>query len=378
MTKQNHSPATDDDTRPLRSSFLMPIAVVFAAFWTVSLSLIILDPLDIYDWGKPPKLLPNYTRGESVHLFGAASRVDVDTLALGGSTFWGVTAERMIEAFPKTQTAFNFSINGPRPADRKLTFDLVAENSPADHFIIALDWIYALPSEGVSKNGLPTYLFDDTYTNDLRIASPKVLALTALNYFRAGRKIESKEYANKTKTYQRIYERFQSRENLEKLATSLVENPLELRLPNGDSGCTAFPAVTQTLIPFVQTMVSKGRSVDLIIPPYALAQYRLWPADRDDVTRAVSPFLPTQIAMRRCVAELTDPIQNTRLFAFDNLTDITGDLSNYRDLSHLQNSKVVEDILQMVATGDGVLNLDTFSDYERDLIANVESFRVKY
>ena len=315
---------------------------------------------------------------ESVHLFGAASRVDVDTLALGGSTFWGVTAERMVEAFPKTQTAFNFSINGPRPADRKLIFDLVARNSPADHLIIALDWIYALPSDDVVKNGLPTYLFDDTYTNDLRIASPKVLALTALNYFHAERGVESKDYANKAKNYDRIYGRFQSRSNLEKLSTSLVENPLEASLLNSDIGCSAFPAVTQTLIPFVQVMASKGRKVDLIIPPYALAQYRLWPADRDDITRAVAPFLPTQIAMRRCVAQLTEPMENARLFAFDNLTDITGDLSNYRDLSHLQNSKVVEDILRMVATGEGVLNLDTFLDYERDLIANVDSYRVKY
>jgi len=252
LTKQNHSPTTDDDTHPFRSAFLRPIAAVFAAFWTVSLSLIIFDPLDIYDWGRPPKLLPNYTMEESVHLFGAASRVDVDTLALGGSTFWGVTAERMVEAFPKTQTAFNFSINGPRPADRKLIFDLVARNSPADHLIIALDWIYALPSDDVVKNGLPTYLFDDTYTNDLRIASPKVLALTALNYFHAERGVESKDYANKAKNYDRIYGRFQSRSNLEKLSTSLVENPLEASLLNSDIGCSAFPAVTQTLIPFVR------------------------------------------------------------------------------------------------------------------------------
>ena len=356
------------------SPFLFPIYVVFTYVWFATISLVVIDPLDLYSWGRPPKLTPNYPPRAENYFYSVASRADVDALLLGGSTFSGITNDLIVDAFGDSDTAFNFSISGPRPADRILLFDMVERNSSAMHIIIGLDWIFALPLDAPDRKRLPLYLYDESVVNDLRLASPQVFAMTALNFVGLQLPGIGWNYEKTARKKAHLFEQFQSQESLADTVSSILDNPLMPEQTTGPAACDQYPLVTETLVPFAQRMAKKGRKVDIVIPPYALGLYRVWDQKLPDAMVADrKPFLGTQIAMRRCTVMLVDNIAGVKVFAFDNQTEITGDLSNYRDLGHVYNLDVFNQIIRSVSQGNHVLNIETIDEYTKHLIYNVKN-----
>ncbi len=353
----------------LRSPFILSLLSVLALFWGVTLAVMAIDPLDLYDWGSPPELLPDYNHVKADYLYSAASRADVDVLLIGGSSLASITSAQLKNAY-QVPSAFNFSVSAPRPADRQLILDKVIEHSPADRIIIGLDWVFALP-EGYSRNSLPLFLFDDDPLNDLRLASPTVIALAwqKLN----GRPLGLEGWSNASffPAKRRYYERFQS-------AMSDTERPYVFRashavLPFHTEQCAAFPMVSQRLAQAIAALTERGKKVDILIPPYSLRLYAVWDERDDDSAKRVRPFLETQLAIRRCVVEQSAPNPDVAVFAFDNEQWITGDITNYRDEAHLQHDEIFAHMVQSMAVGNNRLTPDSFETYARRLTERLTS-----
>lgn len=75
----------------------------------------------------------------------------------------------------------------------------------------------------------------------------------------------------------------------------------------------------------------------------------------------------------RLAASLILPYENIHLFAFDDMTDMTCDLDNYRDVSHYSGD-VSDMILEMMAADENRLTLDTYNEYYDE----VEQFYKNY
>jgi Zn-dependent peptidase ImmA (M78 family) len=75
----------------------------------------------------------------------------------------------------------------------------------------------------------------------------------------------------------------------------------------------------------------------------------------------------------RLAASLILPYENIHLFAFDDMTDITCDLDNYRDVSHYSGD-ISDMILEMMAADENRLTLDTYNEYYDE----VEQFYKNY
>ncbi len=64
----------------------------------------------------------------------------------------------------------------------------------------------------------------------------------------------------------------------------------------------------------------------------------------------------------RLAASLILPYENIHLFAFDDMTDITCNLDNYRDVSHYSGD-INDMMLEMMARDENRLTLDSYNDY---------------
>lgn len=355
----------------LSSPFIKPILGVFFLFWLMTGFIITVDPYDIYDWGSAPILLKDYNRSEVDYLYGAVSRADVDILLIGGSTLAPIKSIDLVEAFPGASTAFNFSPSGPRPFDREIILKLVNENSPADHLIVGLDWIYVLP-RGLSRTSFPSYLYDSSLSNDLRILTTSSFTLAVRKLLRRPLALQGWDYETRQDIDKKRFSTFQSKK-VSSLLDSIQGSYAEFN-KDQSFGCDEFSTVTQVLMPMLKEFVSTGRRVDIIIPPFSLAQYYTWSNRDDQAASLAKPFLERQVAMRRCVTEIAASQVGIRIFAFDNVASITSNLSNYRDPMHLYNQSVIRKMLDDVASGKNELTLKNLDTYSKELFDRVVSF----
>jgi hypothetical protein len=64
----------------------------------------------------------------------------------------------------------------------------------------------------------------------------------------------------------------------------------------------------------------------------------------------------------RLAASLILPYENIHLFAFDDMTDVTCNLDNYRDVSHYSGD-INDMMLEMMARDENRLTVDSYDDY---------------
>ena len=354
--------------------FLSPIVAVIFLYWCVTLLVVATDPIDMFDWGTPPDLLADYNRSHADYLYGAASRADVDLLLIGGSTLAAVRSADLVHAFRDTETAFNFSVTGPRPVDRIAIMKLVSRHSPAKRILLGFDWIFALP-ENIERSGVPTYILDTSLSNLMRIGSPTLFRLSLAKLMNKPLALDGWDYDYRIKQDTSRYERFQSTSSLKRLQEKIGSTIPQVEMvltPN----CGRFPMVTQHLVEFAESLQRKGVELDIIIPPYSLAIYRTWSFRRDIVARMAEPFLETQLDLRRCLVNAVANMPMVRVFAFDNEYWITGDIGNYRDTAHLFNRDILEYILESVPLRRHQLTSENVDKYSQDLIGNVTSNRI--
>ena len=373
MTKPDDSTTSPAERqrggRILRSPFILAILSVVAFFWVVTGAVIAIDPLDLYDWGEPPRLLPDYNRHTNREMYMVAARTDVDVLLLSSSTLAAITSDEMEKSFG-VEKAFNFAVSGPRPADRRFLLEQVAAHSPAERVIVSFDYLFVLPPDYASDL-LPTYLYDDNPLNDLRIASPNVLRLTMQKLKGEPIGLPGWEYSTALAAERQEYAAFQ-----QKLTEEREDDWNRASAADMDSAsqdCADYPLVSQILPELVDRMTARGKTVDFVIPPYSLRLYRSWQDYGVAAEVAMAePFLPKQIAIRRCLVRAFAGRDDVRVFAFDNETWITGDLTNYRDEAHVQNPAIYRFILNSMARGRHRLTSGNFENYAARLTRNVE------
>jgi len=360
---------TPDRSISWRSPFLVIFALIFAGFWTVTGTLLVVDPLDLYAWGRPPQLLDDYHRGDTAYLYSAVSRAELDTLFIGSSTTAIFSSSDLQQAFPGARRAFNLSVSGPRPYDRALLSNLVLEHSPARHLLLAVDWFYVQPARQ-AKPDVPVYLYDEDALNDLRVASPTALRLLLRRLQGGPLALPGWDYAASSHgDDEQRWRQFQRADKLAEIRRAVTATR-DLLAADSNPGCSGYDALQLQLLPFIRKASSQGRQLDLVIPPYSLAFY----AVSELQPRLGGHVLAHQLALRRCLVDAVDGLPGVRVYAFDDETWITGDLANYGDEGHIYNEAIKRYLLAAIADGSHRLTRANIGEYVATLRANVLNY----
>ena len=146
--------------RRWRAAF--PMLFIFGAIWagymTIVVFVVLADPYDIYHWGTKPQLKQNeIPRDQVIRLIDVVSKKwSIDTFFVGGSTTVMYSPNEIAAALGGEAVAYNLSDGGPRPMDRDIVLDQLAENSRAKRIIITFEWMYILDPETM-HHGFPEF-----------------------------------------------------------------------------------------------------------------------------------------------------------------------------------------------------------------------------
>ena len=220
-------------------------------------TLLVVDPLDLYAWGRPPQLLDDYHRGDTAYLYSAVSRAELDTLFIGSSTTAIFSSSDLQQAFPGARRAFNLSVSGPRPYDRALLSNLVLEHSPARHLLLAVDWFYVQPARQ-AKPDVPVYLYDEDALNDLRVASPTALRLLLRRLQGGPLALPGWDYAASSHgDDEQRWRQFQRADKLAEIRRAVTATR-DLLAADSNPGCSGYDALQLQLLPFIRKALSQA------------------------------------------------------------------------------------------------------------------------
>ena len=338
---------------------LVAAAAVLGTWWAGLILVLVVDPLNLYSWGVAPRLAKSdYAPEAAPYLVSVvANDPAIDTVLIGGSTSVAFRRDLLEEMLPGTEDAFNVSYRAVRAGDRELVSERLLESRSIRHVLIAVDWIYGLKGPLSSEPSFPSYLYDASPLNDVRMVGSNTVSLAIDAVSRHAVWLSDWNWPAYEASRKKLYSRFQTPQEMERLREAIERHRAEVATPS-QLDCANLDAVNRQLLPFVRELSARGIQVDLFFPPYSYVVYYDWLATPERRMLVGPAFLEDQLLMRRCVVEAASVVPHTRVFAFDDQEWLAGDLRNYSDTTHLLNDRAFRYMLQQIAAGTHQLTRD--------------------
>lgn len=370
------------------SPVVIVAAVILLVCWSAALFVILVDPLDLYPWGVTVKLKEvdyNSKAGMPYVLKAAIKNGENDAFLIGGSTSLGFTQKLLNTNLRGIHHAFNLSYSGPRPFDRRLVENMLIDQIEKHHarpkmVLLAVDWFYQARRSQFDQSELqpllPTYLYDDSLANDVRMINAQTLRLS-WNALRSQRLwLPQWNIAIDEASNARLYRKFQSANSMAAIGRLIEDHRSDVDT-SSSANCDDYFLIRDELVPFARRLSGDGVPVNLFFPPLSLAIYYVWPNDGKHTLVMGKTMLEDQLRFRRCLVRALTGIPGVRIFNFDDNWRIVGDLGNYREAAHVQNERVYGDILQRIAQSKDLLlpsNVDAENARLRDWVKNYQLY----
>jgi len=345
----------------------------FAFIWMMYLSAVVAvmatDPYDIYRWGSKVQFTVNdVPRDNVIRLIDAiAKKTEINTFLVGGSTTAMYSPDDIEAALGGKTVAYNLSYGGPRPMDRDIVLDQLADNSHSKRIIITFDWMYILAPEAM-RNGFPEFLYDHEVADDIRMVDLDALVRT-LQIMTGQDEYDSRDGERYATFVKQQYRSFQKPAQMSKLRSLVEQYRSVIDTPSGRS-CTSFNAIDEQLVPRIRRFAAAGVEIDIVMPILSYANYYSRMSD-------TSPTLLDEVLLsRRCLVEAVGGLRNVRIFAFDDDPATAGDLANFRDPGHVHNPEVLKMTLSALSTGTHMLTRANVGAYERRIRTEVKNYHV--
>lgn len=308
--------------------FILVSGLFLLAYWIIAAFVFITDPYDLRPWGAKAPMPAHLVTSESRVLALAVSKSPAfDLVMIGSSTAVSYTPEQIRAVFPESRNPVNFSYPGGRPKDRDFVLTAVARNTDAARVVVWIDWSYLAGAEEVVP-GWPSYLFDDSLINDLRMINPE--AISASFSMLNGRPafVPSEREARSTAgAWGQLYRRFQSPRSM-KAVMSDYDASVRTLQRGPERRCEDYPTLDHQLAPALRTLAARGKQVDLVLPAYSVVFY-------GHTLRSNRFELASLMDFRRCLALAASGLPNVKVWALDGDLQMISDLGNYRDAAHL-------------------------------------------
>lgn len=331
------------------------------------------DPYNSHAWSTPRPVPEDSAAGLAPYLVRAVARGRYDTVMIGGSTAQSFRPADIVRRLDGTAHAANLSYRATRPADLGVVFDEIAASPSVKRVLLSLDLVYLMPATARFAQ-FPFHLYDGDWSEQMFRIDRQAYRLT-------GRILRGDDLALPEQTYRRYregltqkYEAWQSPDSIAREQATIEAMRAKVLEPT-DKSCASLSAVTQRLVPFAKALAASGKTLDVIVPPYALNFYH-WVA-RQQAGLLFTPDAPLEqtLLLRQCVTEAMAAIGGARVFAFDGDAWLTGDLTNFHDAGHVYKEEIYSYMLDEINAGRHRLTPATFDAYAADLRARVARFR---
>ncbi|MCR5770123.1 MAG: hypothetical protein K6G87_02680 [Butyrivibrio sp.] len=244
--------------------------------------------------------------------------------------------------------------------------ELALSTHDVDVVVRCLDGTYLLEDKDAERNDLgtyPEYLYDDNIFNDVNY----LLNSTVIGGYCLPMIFNLVTGGESGITSFDEYSRWMEQATLG--ATGVLGDRTSYTAPE-ESVSTLTEEEIKTLTDTIKQNVTDTAAAHpdtqfyYFFPPYSAA---FWGGSWEKGT------LIKEIECYRLAAELILPYENIHLFAFDDMTDITCNLDNYRDVSHY-GSDINDMILEMMAADENRLTLDNYNEYYDEMEQFYENY----
>ena len=351
--------------RPMLLAAIL-ISVVYLSFAAL---VIAVDPHNVYRWGAVPRIKAGDNSRDLVidWIDVVAKDPDFNTFVVGSSITQMYTPEYLEGLLGSDAHVANLSYGGPRPRDRDLVLDRLAQSPSLKHIILTFDWTYIRGPE-VTNVGFPTFLYDDDISNDLRMVNLPTIRKT-FDILGGQLTYSNPDDAGYAAFVEKTYARFQRPEEMARIERLIERNRAGIGAASGRD-CRSFRAINEQLVPDVRAFSAKGVKVDILFPIESFAFYYV---RRNDI----SPTLLDDLMIaRRCLVEAVGELPHVRIFALDDEPAIAGDLANYREVGHVYDPAILRRFVTALATGQDRLTRANFASYESAIRSAVENYRL--
>jgi hypothetical protein len=350
------------------SPFVLVCGLFLLAYWAVAAFVVAVDPYDVRPWGvkvtPPSHLVTPETR---VLTMAVAKDSSSDLVMIGSSTAAPYGPEQLRAAFPGVRNPMNYSYFGARPGDRDVVAKAVAQYTGADRVVIWIDWTYIWEADERIP-GWPDYLFDSNPANDLRMVNHEaiVASIDAL----AGRSPLARTASNLDslgEVWRREFEAYQS-PAARRATMARYRESVDALKPGAQRSCDTFGTLTGQLAPALRTLAARGKTVDLVLPPYSVVFYG------DTLPSRGYDFF-SLLAFRRCLALAAADMPRVSIWALDSDTAMITDLGNYRDAAHLYSPDALRSALAGIGDPRYRLTPENVDDRNEALWRAVQGYR---
>lgn len=336
-------------------------------YWLLAAFVLAMDPYDIYPWGPVPRIEPKLSTQDNTYVVRALAKdPNADLLLVGSSVSMLYTPAMLRQKFSAARYPVNFSYGSPRPYDRNVVLESIAQYSTAKRVIIWFDYMYAWPALD-EVEGFPSYMYDSSLWNDLRMVNQKAVASSAGMLFQRP-VIDTTISANVGRDTIASYRVAQSAKSLNSLRSAATAIRANVTQPHFRD-CRDVAAVAQ-LVSSVKRLALQGRTVSVIFPAYSQAFY--YYASNKGLTIS----LMDQMLARRCLVQGLPASPRVAVYALDKDLSLTANLANYVDPGHLYGESALMRALGHIDDLDYQITKTNVDSYIADLNQRVRRYKI--
>jgi hypothetical protein len=233
--------------------------------------------------------------------------------------------------------------------------------------VIWIDWTYIWEPEETIP-GWPEYLFDANPANDLRMINHEAIG-ASIDVLSGRPPISGAErYVDSLAgAWRREFQAYQAPEAM-RSTMSRYRASVDAMRPGAQRSCDAYETLTRQLAPALRTMIARGKTVDLVLPPYSVVFYG------DTLPSRGYDFF-SLLAFRRCLALAAADMPRVSIWALDSDTAMITDLGNYRDAAHLYSPEALRSALAGIGDPRYRLTPENVDDRNEALWRAVQGYR---
>lgn len=294
------------------------------------------------------------------------------SIVIGSSTMANYTQARFDDKLPGWGKILNLSINGSVPKTQvAVARYALSKGSSIKNVLWDIHFFYVLD---VKDNQLfPFYLYNDNITDDGDYLLNITNLRTSLRFLRGDFSEFIYGIEDNGPWYEGLlgdgrFEVFKSVELRKSFLGKLQEaGPLGLQSSEAVAGFS-YPEVEKNLLDVVMPLCNKDIEFTIMFSPHSRYYY---------AAEANLHHVYSQLYMRRYILERTSACKNVKVFAFDDVDWIAGDITNYADSVHYK-AVVNAYVLESIAKERHRLTADNIAQYEQHFIDAVNGYENQY
>lgn len=342
-----------------------PVAIVF-----------FVDPFQIYHKTFFEKA--GYSQEQMYQHAGWINRILADpqqgyqSIVIGSSVMANYTQSLFDEKLPQWGKTLNLSVNGSVPRMQAvIANDALLKNPSIRNILWDIHYYYVLDLEG--DPAFPYYLYNDTVIDDKGYFFNITNLTSSLRFFKGDFSGFVSNVENNGPWYESLlstgrFDRYKSVEYRKTLLADLQSTQPVVKPDFATIDDFQYSEVEKYLLATIMPLCNDDKEINIMFSPATRYSY----AAQQDTNHLLG-----QLYMRRYILDRTSACKNIKIFAFDNVDWISGDMTNYADNYHYK-LKVNAYILESIAQGRHQLSAENIEQYERDFIGAVNEYEARF